>query len=62
MILSEIKQYLGTRHAATLNDLAIHFDTAPEALRDMLQIMSTPKDVDECGQNKKGLQIFICNP
>ena len=38
MILSEIKQYLVSCHAVTLNDLSIHFDTDPEALRDMLQI------------------------
>jgi len=38
MILSEIKHYLLARHAATLSDLAIHFDTSPEVMRDMLHL------------------------
>lgn len=38
MILAEIKHYLSSQHSATLNDLSIHFDTDPEALRDMLQL------------------------
>ena len=38
MILADIKHYLSSQHSATLNDLSIHFDTAPEALRDMLQL------------------------
>lgn len=38
MILTEIKHYLSTRHCATLDDLSIHFDTDPCALRAMLQL------------------------
>jgi putative ferrous iron transport protein C len=37
MILSEIKRYLQERKHATLSDLAIHFDTEPEAMRGMLE-------------------------
>lgn len=38
MILAEIKHYLSSQHSATLHDLSVHFDTDPEALRDMLQL------------------------
>lgn len=38
MILAKIKHYLSSQHSVTLNDLSIHFDTDPEALRDMLQL------------------------
>lgn len=38
MILSAIKQYLTSRHTVTLHDLAIHFDTDSEVMRDMLQL------------------------
>ena len=37
MILSEIKQYLMKNKRATLGDLAIHFDTDPDAMRGMLE-------------------------
>ena len=37
MILSEIKQYLMKHKRATLGDLAIHFDTDPDAMRGMLE-------------------------
>jgi hypothetical protein len=36
MILSDIKRYLQDRGQATLGDLAIHFDTDPDAMRGML--------------------------
>jgi hypothetical protein len=36
MILSDIKGYLQARKQATLNDLALHFDSDPEAMRGML--------------------------
>lgn len=38
MILSTIRHYLEIHHVATLNDLAIHSDSAPEVVRDMLQL------------------------
>jgi putative ferrous iron transport protein C len=37
MILPDIKHYLMGRKRATLGDLAIHFDTEPEAMRGMLE-------------------------
>jgi hypothetical protein len=37
MILSDIKRYQIEHKRATLGDLAIHFDTDPEAMRGMLE-------------------------
>jgi hypothetical protein len=37
MILSEIKHYLMQRGQASLTDIALHFDTPPEAVRGMLE-------------------------
>lgn len=36
MILSDIRNYLSNRGQATLADMALHFDTEPEAMRGML--------------------------
>ncbi|MEE9492059.1 MAG: FeoC-like transcriptional regulator [Gammaproteobacteria bacterium] len=38
MILSDIKNYLEQRGQASLGDMALHFDTTPEALQGMLEI------------------------
>jgi len=37
MILSQIRDYLSHRGQATLAEMALHFDTDPEALRGMLR-------------------------
>lgn len=37
MILSEIKHYLAARGQATLGEIAVHFDTPPDAIRGMLE-------------------------
>jgi len=37
MILSEIKRYLMKHNRVTLDDLAVHFDTEPDAMRGMLE-------------------------
>jgi hypothetical protein len=37
MILSDIKRYLMQRGQASLTDIALHFDTPPEAIRGMLE-------------------------
>jgi len=37
MILSQLRDYLKTNRRAALADMAIRFDTAPEALRPMLE-------------------------
>ena len=38
MILADIKAYLRQRGQASLADLALHFDSEPEALRGMLEV------------------------
>ena len=38
MILADIKTYLRQRGQASLADLALHFDSEPEALRGMLEV------------------------
>ncbi len=38
MILSDIKRYLKSRPQANLSDIALHFDSEPDAIRGMLEI------------------------
>lgn len=38
MILAELKDYLEARGQATLADMAMHFRSQPEAVRDMLGV------------------------
>lgn len=38
MILSDLRDYLRQHGQATLGDMALHFDTDPQALRGMLEI------------------------
>jgi hypothetical protein len=38
VILSEVRDYLQQRGRATLADIALHFDTEPDAVRGMLQV------------------------
>ena len=38
MILAELKDYLEARGQATLADMALHFRSQPEAVRDMLAV------------------------
>lgn len=37
MILSDIRDYLSDHGQATLADIALHFDSEPEAMRGMLE-------------------------
>jgi len=37
MILTELKHYLSEKKRISLNELAYHFDTTPEAIRGMLE-------------------------
>ncbi len=37
MILIELKHYLSEKKRVSLNELAYHFDTTPEAIRGMLE-------------------------
>ena len=38
MILSDIKRYLSVRGQATLADMALHFQSSPDAVRGMLEV------------------------
>jgi len=38
MILSEVRDYLRERGQATLGDIALHFDSDPQAVRGMLDV------------------------
>jgi hypothetical protein len=38
MILSDLRAYLEERGEASVADMALHFDTAPDALRPMLEV------------------------
>ncbi len=38
MILSELKRYLEARSQATLADMALHFRSQPDAVREMLSV------------------------
>jgi hypothetical protein len=40
MILSDIKRYLSERSQATLADMALHFQSSPDAVRGMLEVWS----------------------
>lgn len=57
MILSDIKRYLEDRGQATLSDIAIHFDSNPDAVRGMMEIWIRKGQVrilkanDACGDS-----------
>ena len=38
MILSDIKRYLSERGQSTLADMALHFQSSPDAVRGMLEV------------------------
>ena len=37
-MLADVRDYLVLRRVASLRDLALHFDSSPEAMRDMLGV------------------------
>lgn len=37
-MLADVRDYLVRRRVASLRDLALHFDSSPEAMRDMLGV------------------------
>jgi len=64
MILSDIKSYLQERKQATLNDLALHFDSDPEAMRGMLARWMDKGKVTKTVQStgcKNGCPSCSCN-
>ena len=60
MILSDIRNYLQQRRQASLSDIAMHFDTPPEAVKGMLETwtrkgrvkrhLATPSCGSSCSQ------------
>lgn len=38
MILSEVREYVRQRRQVSLTDIALHFDSSPDALRGMLDV------------------------
>ncbi len=72
MILSDIRDYLQQRGQATLADIALHFDTDPDAVRGMLQVwiqkgkvhrqMATASCGGSCTQcDSASTEIYIWN-
>ena len=70
MILAEIKGYLKQRGQASLQDIALHFDADPEAVRGMLQQWIRKGKVERrmlgeaCGSgctkcNPSGVEFYI---
>lgn len=51
MILSDIKAYLQQRQQASLEDIALHFDSSVEAVRGMLDIWLRKGRVEHCLAN-----------
>ncbi len=73
MILSEVRDYLRGRQRASLQDLARHFDTDPDALRGMLEFWvqrgqvfrqnATPSCGSQCGQcDPSAVEIYSWGP
>jgi len=72
VILSDIRDYLQQRGQATLADIALHFDTDPDAVRGMLQVwiqkgkvhrqMATASCGGSCTQcDSASTEIYIWN-
>ncbi|MEE9320724.1 MAG: FeoC-like transcriptional regulator [Granulosicoccus sp.] len=47
-MLLDIKQYLIERQHASLRDIALHFDTNPDAMRGMLEIWINKGKIRKC--------------
>ena len=47
-ILREIRDYLQIRQRASLNDIALHFETPPDAIRPMLEQWINKGKVNRC--------------
>lgn len=63
MILSDIRDYLKQRGQCTLSDIALHFDTSPEAIRGMLDIWIKKGKVDRRAATAScGTSCQSCDP
>lgn len=62
MILSEIKSYLMQRREASLADIALHFDSHPDAVRGMLETwISKGKVARRLATNSCGSSCCQCD-
>lgn len=63
MILAELRDYLQQRGEATLADMALHFDTDPDAVRGMLEIwMRKGKVSKQMATASCGSSCSQCDP
>ena len=61
MTPSEVKRYLSERKIAPLNDIAVHFDMEPDAVRgvviidrdDVAIVVDLPSDLDSVPANRE---------
>jgi hypothetical protein len=61
MILSELKGYLAERPAASLADIATHFEVAPEVARAMLDLLIAKGRVERMDASRCG-ECTLCAP
>jgi len=63
MILADIRDYLQQRGEATLADIALHFNTSPDAVRGMLEIwVRKGKVFRQSATTSCGTSCTQCNP
>jgi hypothetical protein len=61
MILADLKRYLSERPAASLADIAIHFDIQPDAARGMLELLIARGRVERMDASRCG-GCTLCAP
>jgi hypothetical protein len=61
LILSDLKHYLSRRPAASLADVATHFDMQPEAARGMLELLIAKGRVERMDASRCG-GCTLCAP
>jgi len=63
MILSQVRDYLKQRGQCTLSDIALHFDTDPDAVRGMLEVWIRKGKVEKHSATKScGTSCQSCDP
>lgn len=63
MILSQVRDYLKQRNQCTLSDIALHFDTDPDAVRGMLEVWVKKGKVEKrSATDSCGTSCQSCDP
>jgi hypothetical protein len=63
MILSQVRDYLRQRGQCTLSDIALHFDTDPDAVRGMLDVWVRKGKVEkQTATSSCGSSCNSCDP